>query len=300
MGVMTYSSSSPRWRVARVLSMVASCCAAFCALARADDARPRTFLDFRPSQHGFLFVNSFDGSPIGDIGIPGASVIAKGVVGARFGLCGGMSFAAADLFRAGVARPAQATVPPPRSAWYEYIHARQAESVGRDLGVVHLFVAWMHAPDNGLTGVRVQTLAALESMRGPLEAGRGAVVGMVFPGQKRGRARALWEHHQVLAYRVESRGAGGGAGKVGASPLWRVFIYDPNYPTRDDAMIEVRPVVAAWARTGTATPFVPVIGAAVERRVPGRDRSPLRGIFGIPYTPRVPPASLFEGADARW
>lgn len=258
----------------------------------------RTFLDFRPSLHGFLFINSFEGSPIGDIGVPGARAIATQVVGGRFGLCGGMSFAAADLFFAGVARPAQNTVPPPGSAWYQYIHARQAESVARDLSIIALFGRWMRAPDEGLTGVRVQTLAALESMRAPLLAGRGVVVGMVFPADKRGRARKLWEHHQVLAYRLEVASAE-------PTRTARLFIYDPNYPRRDDAVIEVHPVIAAWARTGGVTPLVPVIGARTERRVPGPtpardDLSPLRGVFEILYTPRVPPASLFEGADARW
>ncbi len=57
----------------------------------------RSFADFRPSLHGFRFTNHFTGSPL-PFSLGGLEKHLN--LPNDFGLCGGMSFAAADFFLA--------------------------------------------------------------------------------------------------------------------------------------------------------------------------------------------------------
>ncbi|MFN0130921.1 MAG: hypothetical protein ACKVW3_00060 [Phycisphaerales bacterium] len=83
--------------------------------------------EFRPSLHGFRFVNSFTGSPL-PFGLGKAEKSLN--VPNRFGLCGGMSFAAADFFLAARPRPDARQPPTQGDPLYNFLYGRQVVSLG--------------------------------------------------------------------------------------------------------------------------------------------------------------------------
>ena len=259
---------------------------------------------FRPSVNGFAFVNHFTGSPI-----PFSLGGLENKIGApsTFGLCGGMSFAAADLFLAGKAPPTR-DKPPVKGepegggAWFSYIQSRQLTSLGgggTGLELAAKFGRWMALPDNGgradapLLGTRTMTLGELGAIRATLAEGKPVVLGLVFNRhagntEAGGRIGVPWENHQVLAYDAASDGASGrGNGAV------MIRVYDPNYPKHDDAAIRCETVI-----TGTmlAGPWggvrVPVLGVECSRVVGAQRPTMVRGVFAMPYAPSPVPQTL--------
>ena len=256
---------------------------------------PRDIRSFRPSANGFAFVNHFTGTPL-----PGGLAALTEGLGKRlgapstFGLCGGMSFAAADLFLAGRTPPAQTTQPTRAEPLLEDIQTRQTDSVGPGMSLAGTFGRWMSLPDNGAPGTRALSIAEIDALDASLDAGAPAVIGLVFtrhPGNNDSTARAgsSWENHQVLAY-AATRNASAGTIEF--------RIYDPNYPKDDAAVIRCRAVqtgtmlVAPWGGWS-----VPVMGYTSERRVTGSRPghvyiTPVRGVIAMPYAPSVPPDGL--------
>lgn len=236
-------------------------------------ARP-SFSAFRPSRHGFRFVNSFTGSPVAfagvEIGLPGPS---------SYGLCGGMSFAAADLFIAGHSVPERSTPPSRGSATFEYLVKRQTTSLGPGLREGRRFVQWMARPDDGAGGTRELTAGIVPGIVDTLEAGEPVVLGLVL--NRRGRGSAMWENHQVLAYRA-SRDATGDT---------VLHVYDPNYPGADKAVIRCRPAITGDEIDPITGWRVPILGLSCAREVPGKPTTVVRGIFPMPYE-FTPPAPL--------
>lgn len=239
----------------------------------------RPISEFRPSQHGFPFVNSFSGSPLpgvfGNLGVDSA-------LGApnTFGLCGGMSFAAADFFLARTPVPTQ-TAPPRRGTpLFRFLQQRQLDSLGPRLTLAARFSLWMSAEDFGPGGVAAHTLPELLDIAEALSRAEPAILGLVLTRRAPGGG-ALWENHQVLAR---------AAHRPTANQL-TLSIYDPNYPGIDDAVIHSRLVIAGSIPSGgpIAVRF-PVLGAISQRVVPGRRATPVRGIFRVPYAPATPPA----------
>jgi hypothetical protein len=222
--------------------------------------RARSFASFRPSRHGFRFVNSFTGSPLPlegwtkELGVP-----------ERFGLCGGMSCAAADLYIAGVEVPGGTTPPERGAALYDYIYQRQVSTFA--LGAMAMkFIEWMEAPEEGERGTHARTAEELPQILAALDEGRPVVLGLVFVARTSGGAqRKAWENHQVLAYAAERLPMG----------VVELRIYDPNFPGADDAVIRYVP-----------SPD----GVRIARIVPGRGRKAVRGFFAMPYTPVRPPS----------
>lgn len=251
---------------------------------------------FRPSANGFAFANHFTGSPI-----PFSLGGLENRIGApsTFGLCGGMSFAAADLFLAGRTPPTRDKPlvkgePEGGGAWFNYIQGRQLTSLGPGLELAARFGRWMSLPDNGgrvdapLLGTRTMSLGELGEIRTTLGEGKPVVLGLVFNrhasnAEAGGRIGVPWENHQVLAYDAASDGASGNGATM-------IRIYDPNYPKRDDAAIRCVTVI-----TGTmlAGPWggvrVPVLGVECSRVVETQRPTVVRGVFAMPYAPvRVP------------
>lgn len=244
----------------------------------APPSEPRSFHEFLPSRHGFAFTNSFAGSPLGNTGLPAFDRLAKGAVNGRFGLCGGMSSAAADLFLARRDPPTLTTPPVEGTAWFAYLRRRQVDSLGPGLGIAQQFARAMTAPDRGLAGVQTSTLLALHGIVRDLHAGQPVVLGMVLTGGD--RPGKLWENHQVLAY-----------GVAHAGDTTAIRIYDPNYPRRDDVVIASRLCVSGFMPVPQTIVPVPVAGVVTTWSAHRRTRH-VRGLLAIPYEPVVPGTDL--------
>jgi hypothetical protein len=294
--------------------------------------RPNT--EFVPSRHGFLFVNSFTGSPLPQIfkdpGFPITRRIGRWLhthipMPESFGLCGGMSAAAADLFYGELQPPALSTPPADGEYWYRYLQSRQMDSLGPAIIMAAKFAQWMHLPndgpnatsDGGPTGdpnesaqgssndriLGTHDLTALEIPRLVARLARGDLVPLGLVKVRAGHG-ALWNNHQVLAFR---------AARPSADTV-EFAIYDPNYPGDDRHTIRVSGLPAATqAQLDHVLPAEPAHAPAhatpAETSSPARVRInqhpgprlhpdtaqpirprsfSLRGIFAMPYKPRLP------------
>ena len=251
-----------------------------------EESPARDIRTFRPSANGFAFVNRFTGSPIpfslggleNKLGTPSA-----------FGLCGGMSFAAADFFLAHRTPPARATPPSKRDgrALFDFIQQRQMATFGPQMRLAARFGRWMSLPDVGPFGTRTMTIAELDDIRAGLSAGQPIVLGLVFNHhgankEASGPAGVAWENHQVLAYDMAPSPRSRGTASI--------RIYDPNYPGRDDVRIVCRVRVAGMAMVGPwGGVQVPVLGVECERVIGevggkgAREPTRVRGLFVMPY-----------------
>lgn len=243
----------------------------------------RSISEFKPSVHGFKFANAFSGSRL-----PGGLGRIESALGvpSRYGLCGGMCFAAADFFLARNTIPVAIKPPASGTPLFKYISARQNDSLGANFERAPRFAQWMIRTDAGLFGVRELSLAELSGITDTLDAQRPALLGLVFAsrGEKPpGQGGAVWDNHQVLAYAYTRPTPG----------TWTLRIYDPNYPAADEAMIRCR---IAPVSTDLAAPLggwdVPIFGAVCDRIVPGYRTTRIRGLFQMPYAAEAPPANL--------
>lgn len=252
----------------------------------------RSFADFRPSLHGFHFVNSFSGSPL-PISLGGLEERLN--LPTSYGLCGGMSFAAADYFLAGREPPTVTDPPRKGDPLYTYLYTRQVESLGEGFSAVPNFAKWMNLDDNALFGPAFLTFAGLDAVIEKIRSGEPALLGLVLTSTAAGGM--LWENHQVLAYALD-----------GAGPLpSRIRIYDPNYPKNDGAVLVL--TLGASGVVPVATGFSPVAGVAVGsipvpcirsvRQVPGRRDTQVRGFFLMPYQPKTPPMRVDRPSQPR-
>lgn len=241
---------------------------------------PRSVDGFLPSVHGFRFANSFHGSPSP---IPLGGLDVRLGAPEHYGLCGGMSFAAADFFLAGRAVPRDDREPRAGSTLFKYLRDRQTASLGPKMQLIGTFGRWMSAPDEGLSGTRSATLLNLPAMLETLAAGRPVVLGLVYVryANNRGsaaRAGTPWENHQVLGIGTE-RVAGGVTLRV----------YDPNYPLRDDVRIRCDLAIVDVIDAGAWDPIpTPVLGVRCVQHVGERARHEVRGMVMMPYEARVP------------
>jgi hypothetical protein len=235
---------------------------------------------FRPSRHGFKFANYFAlpaaiTRPLSRLGIP----IGSGA----YGLCGGMSCLAGDLFAFRIRVPTRTTVPPIGSRFYNKLVQRQLDSLKLNLvsvpgtsiplpvptpgfaSPVLKFWSWMGLPDSGRGSTAERTTAEVRRVIAALRRGRFAVLGLVLVSRSTG---SLTDNHQVLAYCVWER----------APNHFEFAIYDPNHPLRDDVRIEVR-TVSGETR---AVHLVPSRGGGAPTRMR------IRGFFQMPYAPKRP------------
>lgn len=243
----------------------------------------RSFAEFRPSQHGFRFRNAFSGSPLPkELNGLGLSLLAP----SRYGLCGGMSFCAADYFAARRPIPSAEAIPAHGSALYERLYARQVESFD-GMSAPLMFADWMARPDDGPLGTRRLTLGTLPGIVAELELGRPVILGLVLTSAA--KHEPLWENHQVLAYAARTRAGRGGAGAV-----TELRVYDPNHPGNDEVVVRCVPRVVGMAATpGAVTTAAPVLGLACTLVAPQGDRpareKAVRGLFAMRYEPAAPP-----------
>jgi hypothetical protein len=224
---------------------------------------------FLPSTHGFPFPNAWPSNPIRQFRL--GNVASLNIGDAANGLCGGMSFAVADLFRAGL-RPGDDPMPQAGTDRYRYIVDRQIASF--DDGRLPLRFYTLMSPARteregwleqalGLVGIdrhsRTWTMVRVEwpKVRALLDRGEPAMIGLV-------RAvsldpMALSRNHQVLAYGYDLDGS-----RV------TLRICDPNWPRDDEVTLAFDTaspngvVSATWSRTEAApvcffsAPYEPV------------------------------------------
>ena len=232
--------------------------------AAADDRLTNSVLDFRPSRHGFHFANRFPPGPTVTFGPFDPRVI--GIGDASAGLCGGMAFTVADLFRARVDPPLDTEPPPNGSPRFMSLVRRQVQSLD-----------WLRLPAKfyDLSAFRPAAAAWWGGIRKPLgdvvldeewpkirreiDDGRLASLGLIRAASA--NPLRLVSNHQVVAYgyRVEPN-------------LVTLRVYDPNWPDRDDA--EARMILAP----GSTPRFESSTG------------EPLLGFFLAPYQPADPKA----------
>jgi hypothetical protein len=265
---------------------------------RADDA-------FAPSKSGFGFRNTFTGSPL-PASLRGAGAV-KGVaqgIGAglglphEYGLCGGMSLAAADFYLAKKPIPDFTKPPQQGTPLYEYLYKRQADSMG-PLGVMALkFWSWMKLPDRSDTGECTQKLTAQElpGIIARLKTRQLVPIGLVLTREGEGR---LWENHQILGYGV----------KEGQNGVVDLLVYDPNFPRDDKVVIRLTPESEEASKStdhavsanpaddnAQAKPPAPKATGSQEyqcQRISGKGLTKkVRGLFAMPYEPKTPPEGL--------
>lgn len=174
----------------------------------ADENNFELLTGFLPSRHGFPFPNYWpDGLPLITLPTPfGPAWVGN----ARYGVCGGMVFAALDYFLHRLPVPAE-----PTPALFRYLVRRLFASWDLPFGGLRYF-AWQARPRlHGPTARR-----EWPRVRAVLDAGLPAPLGLV---QVRSLdPRQVGRNHQVLAY---------GYAATGDEVCLRV--YDPNYPNDD-------------------------------------------------------------------
>ncbi|HRK27113.1 MAG TPA: hypothetical protein PK239_07465 [Chitinophagales bacterium] len=211
---------------------------------------------FLPTVNGFAFANYFA------VKLPFFSA-----ANTTYGLCGGMVKAAADFFVHNLPLPSANVIPQINTPLYRYLFKRQLQSFG---AVYHLlgkfFAWWMFKSD---TQVQVLCLAEWNNIKVQLQQKRIVQLGMVYVNFKQGK---LWENHQVLAYGYEQV----------SNETAHIFIYDPNFPRRNNVFIKAQQVAFTIGNTPTSL-------LICEQHVPNWIVKPVRGFFEMPLTPQKPP-----------
>ncbi|MEK7486504.1 MAG: hypothetical protein AABZ60_19445, partial [Planctomycetota bacterium] len=218
---------------------------------------------FLPSQHGFRFVNSFEGYPIPSL--PFLETILKTYSTGNFhyGLCGGMSTAAYDFYLAQQLIPKE-TVPPKKGTpLYDYLFQRQSATFGQKAEFIFKFVQWMTLPE---TTLQIRTFEELKEVVSRLAKGNASVLGLVYI--KASESLVLWRNHQVLAYRYD---------RPNETEIL-LHIYDPNYPQDNSIYIEVK-----------KTQIDPLHSGVTARQwIRGAFRKTIHGFFVMPYQSQIP------------
>jgi hypothetical protein len=180
---------------------------------------------FLPSRHGLHFANRFPPGPTIRFGPIDPRWF--GVGDASQGLCGGMVFTARDLWQANVEPPLDREPPRNRSARFRSIVRRQVESLDWMRVPLRFFNLSSFRPAPGRRRREDVTLDdEWPRVRAELEAGRPAMLGLI--RQASANPFLLGLNHQVMAY----------------AAAWddraiRIRIYDPNWPDRDDVMLQI-------------------------------------------------------------
>lgn len=181
---------------------------------------------FKPTRHGFHFGNEFVNRIVE---IPGRAPIATR------GRCGGMAYAALDYYFAGIAIPTHVAedfspdrVPADGKRLADYIYRRLFRSMA-DGGVN--FLMWTLYRDEATIfgkGVTRLTKEELPKLRRQIDAGRPMALGLI-------SAKNLLDignNHQVVAYGYDYHQE---------PDRTVIYIYDNNYPDRDDVTLVTDP-----------------------------------------------------------
>jgi hypothetical protein len=229
----------------------------------------RQLTGFVPTQHGFHFANRFPSVPHMIIPIPFGQVQFGD---ASKGLCGGMVFCALDYFLARRPIPAEKK-PPVTGSLFDAMVGRLLNSFNLPLGILNYITMMDPAYPDGETrssgghfaphGRAWQTIRVeWPIIKQMLDSGHPCPLGLV--RVKTTKLSKLGHNHQVLA-----------TGYDVSDDRLTLFIYDPNFPDRDDLTLSL----------SLAAPEQPT---AITYSAP--DRSPVYAFFHVHYKFRSPPA----------
>jgi hypothetical protein len=169
---------------------------------------------FLPSASGFHFANDFEAAPVLMFRLPLVGEIRVG--NAAGGMCGGMAYAAADLFLAARKPPADKAAPKPGTPLFRHIAARLLDSFGGPRGILN-YLRFMAADPAGIWRL---SCAQWPAIRRALDAGRPCPLGLVKVWSR--NPFRLGDNHQVLAYGYDLNGTG-----------LTLHLYDPNHADDD-------------------------------------------------------------------
>jgi hypothetical protein len=237
-------------------------------MLRGGDSAMPALPGFMPSANGLHFANSWPpGAPDYVFHIPPIGEVSIGE--ASNGLCGGMAFTVADLYRAHLSPPASVDAPAAGSVLFSYIAARLLASFNIPGGILTYYY-WANTPDHD-TGIwpvirsglsRMTITDQIPQITASINRGDPAALGLVTvrsfnPGD-------LGKCHQVLAYGYEWSGS-----------TIRLAVYDPNSPNDDSVFISIN--------TANPTHTTPIDSTVVSDSI--------RGFFYTQYSP-MDPASI--------
>jgi hypothetical protein len=184
---------------------------------------------FLPSTYALHFPNDFPPAPIFRFGLGSVRIP---VGNAANGLCGGMVFAARDLFESGTEAPPDRTPPARGTPLFRYLVRRLFSSFDLPLGPLRYWF-WMALPtgDGGVArGLTGRTIGhEWPKVKADVDRGELSALGLI-------RTRSLNPfslglNHEVLAYRYDEDDQ---AGTV------TVSVYDPNHPDQDSVALTLR------------------------------------------------------------
>jgi hypothetical protein len=220
---------------------------------------------FLPSTRGLHFTNYYPHEPEITIQLPFGKTLGLG--DAANGLCGGMAFVARDYFEADRPSPPDTEAPPGDSALYRFVVQRLLDSFNLPLGIGR-YLELMEpsfpdvSPGFGLPGrSSVMLHDEWPKVRADLDAGHPVPLGLVKVISD--QPENLGKNHQVLAYGYDLDGTN-----------LTIWLYDPNYPNRDDIQFQLS---TANAQTLVKLTYTP----ASEQ---------LYCFFRTRYSPKAPPA----------
>jgi hypothetical protein len=184
-------------------------------------------VSFRPSVNGFAFANRWPHVPPLRLRVGGPVPLELAIGDAANGLCGGMAFAALDLWFAGVPAPAGMDPPLEGSPAFRFLVRRQLDSFELGLGPARFYL--LGAPWRSAVSRTAEVLRReLPRIRRDLANGRPVAVGLVHAVSA--NPATLIHDHQVVAHGIE---AGPGQGSVA------LRIYDPNLPGNDSVRLTI-------------------------------------------------------------
>jgi putative transposon-encoded protein len=244
---------------------------------------------FLPSTSGLQFENHFDhGIPIMTIPIPGIGMIPLG--DAANGVCGGMVYAAMDLYLAHprLAPPTSRALPAGGSVLMNYILARLVDGFTLQLGVfsnAYRYIDFMSTLDHDTWVSRgiPSVIAGIEwpQIKADLDAGRPCPIGLVggmwvWPGDIASKVTMLGHCHCVLAYGYD----------LDDAKNLKLLVYDPNDPRANDSTIEMS--------LGNPTHTTPIATPRITANIDGHGT--FRAFFKHQfYLPVAPPAGVSPG-----
>ena len=228
-------------------------------------ATPATPLPFTPSVNGFGFANRWPHVATLRFRVGGPVPVELAIGDAANGLCGGMAFAALDLWFAGRSVPTDVDPPAEGTSAFRYLVERQLASFELGLGPARFYLLgapWRSAASRSAEVLRRE----LPRIRRDLDAGRPVALGLVHAVSA--NPAALIQDHQVVACGIEA-----GPGNATLS----LRIYDPNLPGNDSVRLTVgRDLSGALALSYSGGP--PVVAFFRQGYRPRDPRSvPTRG-----------------------
>ena len=220
--------------------------------------------NFEPTTSGLHFENYYPHEPTITVKLPTGQTL--GIGDAANGLCGGMAFTVRDYFEADRPIPADTQAPTAGTPLYQFIVKRLLDSFNLPLGIGRYLELMQPAyPDVslgfGLPG-RASVMLNTEwpRIKQDLDAGHPVPLGLV--KVKSSAVQDLGKNHQVLTYGYDLDDTD--------LTLW---LYDPNYPDRDDVCMRLS---IASTRIPVGVTYIPSSETVIC-------------FFHTPYTAQVPP-----------